>query len=215
MRSSCVKLLAAVACGASAGAFAQQIPDQETGPAIVTVAAANDQVTMRDARTSQILIDARGLKFYMDSHAPGALRPTMEVKTQPSGFDVVYRFSNSTTEPKEIGEFCAGILTLGADINWWDFRKFSDCEPAHAGPVMWNRGYWYPDDWYSPVAVVANGTHAIGVSLHFPILEYKHDLLVTTTTLPGQYGSGEGGLGWAIMFRPTGYERSPSTFRPC
>ena len=173
-----------------------------------------NQVTMRDAQTGQILIDPRGMPLYI-ANDPASLPASIAFVPHPCGFDVVYKIANTYPEPRPIGEFAIAVITLGPLVKWWDFRTYSTPLMAQTGPAQWCRGYWYPADLYSPVSVLANDKHAVGVSIQYPILTYGHDMVVTSASLPAQYAAGEGGMGWVVSFTPSAYARGPSEIRPC
>ncbi len=194
-------------------AAAQQIPPPEDGQQIVNVSHTSGTIRMRDRETDAPLIDPRGLKLY-GGDGPEVLQPTITVNKQPSGFDVVYTFQNGTNEPKQIGEFRIGIITLGSLITWYDCRQSSSPAPIEMASYI-NQSYQYPDDLYSPVAVVSNGQHAIGVSLLYPVLEYKHDVLVSLSKMPGQYAGGEGGMGWMVSIGCTNLPAGTPLPHPC
>lgn len=210
---ACNKLMAFVAVliggTAPAGAQPQQIPPPEAGEPIVTVSQAGAEVELRDAHNGKMLLDRRGYVLH-SWNGPEPLTPAIEVRPQPTGFDVVYRFTNSTTTPRGVGELALGILTLGQDVTYQDFRSTS--KPVKIKTTTWtSTGYWYPNDLYSPVAVLRNSAYAIGVSLQYPIMEYKHDAIVFISSPPGQYLNGEGGRGWSVTFGLSGpHHAAPS-----
>ncbi len=192
---------------------AQQVPPPEAGQQIVNVSHTNGGIRMRDRETDAPLIDPRGLKLY-DGYGLDVLEPTITVNKQPAGFDVMYTFQNGTNEPKKVGDFQIGIITLGSTVTWPDVRN--SCAPvtfemaSFAGVT-----YPYPDDLYSPVWVVSNGQHAIGVSVLYPVLEYKHDVRVSLCKMPGQYTSGEGGMGWMVNVGCSNLPGWGAVPRPC
>ncbi|MFM9997134.1 MAG: hypothetical protein ACKVU4_15200 [Phycisphaerales bacterium] len=195
-------VLIAVLLGGAAGAQAQQIPPPEAGDPIVTVATEGNQVELRDAHNGKLILDRRAYPLH-GVNGPQTLTPAIEIRPQPAGFDVVYRFTNSTTTPGGVGELGIGILTLGQDVTHYDFRHTS--KPVKIKATTWTTtGRWYPDDLYSPVVVLRNNAYAVGVSLHYPILEYKHDAIVYVGSPPGQYLTGEGGRGWSVTFGLSG-----------
>lgn len=190
-------LVAALAALLGSAAFGQQIPPPEQGPALVRAeAVGGDQVRMTDARDGTVLMDARGLSLF---HARNdAITPTIQVNPQPTGFDVVYTFHNDAASPRPPAAMRVGIITLGQQIRYRDM-----CAVQRAVPVdvetyrVQSRAY--PDNLYSPVAVLENDRYAVGVSFHYPLMEYKHDVVVSLRT-PGNQGTGPGGRGWEVRF---------------
>ncbi len=197
---------------ATGPAFGQLIPPAETGDPIVTTSLTAGRVVMRDAATNQILVDPRNLPTHSWS-GPGALAPTMTMNAQPSGYDLVFTYHNQGMEPKPVGDLSVGVLTLGDSITYQDFRNTSLPIQTTVGSYI-TQAWYYPDDLYSPVAVLRNGQYAIGVSLQFPILQYKHDVCVTIQQPKGQFLNGEGGPGWQVIFGLSGLQHNKQMQRP-
>ena len=72
------------------------------------------------------------------------------------------------------------------------------------------RGSIYPDDLYSPVEVMFDSEHTVGVSVLYPVLEYEHSVRLQPISPGGIYTYG--GRNWEIVIHldgdlPAGAER--------
>jgi len=180
--------------------------DDPTGPeallADVEIRRENGRIEMRDAETGQILLDPRALPLHVQGESD-AVVPLVQVDSTYGGFDLVYQFYNTSNHPRPLGILSLGIFTLGENIITHDFRL--DGAPVTAdfnGPVQYGGATIYPEKIYSPVGVIRNDDYAIGISLHYPVLEYKHDVewfLWSPTN--GSNDQGEGGRGWAFKWK--------------
>ncbi len=163
---------------------------------IVEVSWDGTHVTMRDAATGAPLMMPRHLPLH-DGRRGGPLIPTFRFTPHPDGFDLEATYTNTTNREQDLGDLFLHTFTLGPEINIPDFRFAGDpVQATFASPPSW--GHEYPRDLYSPVAVLANRSHAIGVSIMYPILEYKHDVLIAPRTQGGRMAEGEGGQGWQL-----------------
>jgi hypothetical protein len=181
-------LLAAATVGTSAGA-------SDFG---VTTGYEAGKLTVRNTITGEAVVTQRSLQFWSDSTGGQSIAPTVEVLPQQDGYDLVYTFINSSSSPRKQGQFQVGIFTLGQDISYLDggyrgspFRNAS--APSHS--VFFR---FYPKTMYSPVWVIRDGRYAVGVSVQYPILEYKHDFRFAMRKSTGAYATGEGNPGWWI-----------------
>jgi len=178
------------------------VPDPELRLADVNVAWVNNRIEVRDAETDEVILSPRAQPLHVVGDS-GAIVPVISMQPVHGGFDLLYRFTNDSAEARPLGIISVGIFTLGEEIVANNFRRdgadvrcdFSR-EPDFVGPMT------YPQMTYSPVGVIRNDRYAIGISLHYPILEYKHDVnwrLWSPTN--GSNGTGEGGRGWAMWFK--------------
>jgi hypothetical protein len=182
-------------CGA-ATAKAQDIPPQEQGVFQFTSRLISGQVEVRDADTGVAVIVPKEQFLAL---FPPEIHCDLQLRSQPTGCDIVVAATNTGAAPAEMGHFCTGIINLGQHIEFFDFR--ATCEPvtqdfATAVP----QGWCYPNDLYSPVFVVRNSTYAVGVSLQYPVMDYKHDVMMMMGAGRGSLMEGEGGPGWVCDF---------------
>lgn len=144
------------------------------------------------------VIEPRGMALYDPMGTE--LVPTITVTDRgPLSADIVYEFKNTTGRAATIGRLNVGILALGERINVYD----------HAGTSEWRdvrydtfQGFaWlYPGHAYSPVMVAMNQTHVVGISLLYPVMEYRHDAGVRLHRVGGVFGGPPERRGWMVTF---------------
>lgn len=196
MRAASAACLAALARPAPA----QQIPPPESGDAQVTVTFADQQVEVRDADSGAPIVMPRGIALF--EPIEGSLTPEIQVNPQPTGFDVVYRFTNETGGPAPLPRFRLGVITAGNPILYRDFRDNCGTVPADYNDFGFG-AYIYPANLYAPLMVLHGAAFSIGAALHYPVMEYKHDVRLIVRSPAGRYAEGDGGRGWEIEFRPS------------
>ncbi|MBX3365069.1 MAG: hypothetical protein KF866_09915 [Phycisphaeraceae bacterium] len=182
-----------------AGAAQADLPAREPGEPTVTVTYQNGQITMRDILDQTPLVMPRP-NMPMYAPVPNGLMPTISFVEQPTGYDMVFDFRNNFTDPRPLGVISINTVTLGPVVNAPDFRfSGQDREITLDNPPAWTHNY--PGLLYSPAFVMHNDRHAIGVSLHYPILEYKHDISIALRArTSGPPSQGEGGPGFQVRF---------------
>ena len=88
----------------------------------------------------------------------------------------MFRFDNTTRRAQKLGSVVLDGFRLGQAIKVRDFRasgvEVAIDDPA-AAPIR--SGLSYPSEWYSPTMVVQSDIYTLGVSLQYPILDYKHE----------------------------------------
>jgi len=197
-------------------AMAQQVPPLESGPKIVDAEVVGAEVQLRDAETGKMILRADGYGPFEKSAVNG-LDPQIEVQLQPSGYDMIYTFINDTGSPAVLGEIRVGLFTLGQFIGARDIHTHGP--NASAGLVELDylthsvKAMTYPESIYSPLAVLQNGDYAVGISLQYPIMAYRHDAVYKLRS-PGnkKYKEGEGGQGWGVEFRLSDLNPDQSSF---
>jgi hypothetical protein len=195
-------LTIAVACatGLPVAAHGRQAPPPESGDRLVDVKRVGSEVEMRDAAGGAPLLIPKGIPLWEGKNNPTALEPSIDIRAQPAGFVAVYTFSNTGPEPRALGALSLGVLTLGRRVDYPDLGSI--CEPRYAD---YTEGYkarqgQYPDTLYSPAWVLENQSYAVGVSLQYPILEYRHNVRLCLYSPEGRFAVGEGGRGWKLEF---------------
>lgn len=153
---------------------------------------------MRDGAVP--IIEPRGMGLYSTLSLPDVLEPVISIEHQgPLAYDVRFEFKNTSASPRPIGRLNVGILALGERIRMYD----------HAGTSAWNdleqgsfqgTAWSYPGYAYSPVLVLMNQTHVVGVSLLYPVAEYRHDALVRLHRVGGVFGGPRESRGWMASF---------------
>lgn len=194
-------LATALAMGVAAPALGQQIPPLEDGPKIVNVEVFEHDLKMTDAQTGKVIIDSRGMPFHDDAKTGTSLEPMVDVQVQPSGFDLIYTYHNDTGKTMGLGRLRIGIITLGKYITWHDMIRSQQAVQDNYDTYT-PKDRVYPRQLYSPLTFLYNDEYAVGASLQYPMLEYKHDARVTLASPANQmFAEGEGGRGWSVEFR--------------
>lgn len=146
------------------------------------------------------IIEPRGLSLYDTIYLADALVPTITIEPRGNlAYDARFEFKNTSAEARPIGRLNMGILALGERVRVYDHNTLSEMRDYHYDSFI-GTGWRYPDQAYSPAMVVMNETHVIGVSLLYPILEYKHDALVRLAKMGGIYRGPPESRGWMVSF---------------
>jgi hypothetical protein len=104
----------------------------------------------------------------------GRVAPTASVERLPGGLRVTYTYRNTTAAPAELCSLKMPLAPLGQAVVTQDF-----CEIGSDLPLTTAGGGWsgaYPQVLYSPTAVVRGATTALGVSVEYPVLAYRHEV---------------------------------------
>lgn len=107
---------------------------------------------------------------------PETIPPSIRFRAKTDGFDLLLSYTNDGPDPRDPAGIRIGSLALADAFKWHDFTsdgKPEDVERGEAGSIV--RTATYPGQLYSPVAVVRDERVAIGVSVHYPVIEYRHD----------------------------------------
>ena len=146
------------------------------------------------------IVEPRNMALYDTLGLPNAIVPTISIEHHGDlSYDITYTFKNTSTKASPIGRLEMGIFGMGqrlrvldhaSSLAWRDishdsFSGFSWCYPGHA---------------YSPVMVAMNQTHVVGVSLLYPVMDYRHDAAVQLHRVGGVFRGPDERLGWMISF---------------
>ncbi|MCC6229527.1 MAG: hypothetical protein IT432_09900 [Phycisphaerales bacterium] len=194
-----IVLMGAMVARAQTSRVQVPIPAKETGSASVRATLGeNDEFDVRDIRGNAPIVLSRGTPL-VENFDP-AIKAEVGLQEQPSGGDLVFRFTNTANEPKRLGMINIGIATIGRKISYWDFR---DVPRRRAVDGQSFSAQWadYPDELYSPVFVLEGDKYTLGISLLYPTMSYKHDVRLSISSPGGRQVSGEGGRGWLARFQ--------------
>lgn len=168
------------------------------GKARVNIEMVNNRPEVRLSRTDELLVASRGPALAQQHGAPSdGLNASVQIETKPDGFDLIATYTNNTLITRPLRPLALGTFTLGEELNIPDMRWGGRDRQMHIDnlpPIVED----YPGDLYSPVAVLANDRIAAGISVIYPILEYKHDVSFAYRQQPGASASDEGGKGWTV-----------------
>ncbi len=146
------------------------------------------------------ILEPRGMALYDPMDLDHPLEPEITIENVTDlGYDVRYVFKNTSGSPRPIGRLDIGILALGERIRMYDHGNISTWRDFEHGTFS-GVGWPYPGNAYSPVMVVMNQTHAVGISLMYPVMEYKHDALIRLSRVGGIFRGPPEKLGWMVTF---------------
>lgn len=192
-------LVGAIVAQAQPARVHMPLPAKESGSAnFKATLGENDEFDLRDPRGNTPIVLSRGTPI-LENFDP-AIKAEVALQEQPAGGDLIFRFSNTASEPKRLGVINIGIATIGRKISYWDFR---DVPRKRAVDGQSFSAQWadYPDELYSPVFVLEGDKYTLGVSLLYPVMAYKHDVRLSISSPGGKQVSGEGGRGWLARFQ--------------
>ncbi|HED53491.1 MAG TPA: hypothetical protein ENJ00_04745 [Phycisphaerales bacterium] len=146
------------------------------------------------------ILEHRRLDMFNPLGDPNAIEPTITITPVGQlGYDATFDFTNTTNTPKPLGRLCIGVFTLGQNITY--------TKPSRGCTLVdttWNRyigqAWPYPGSAYSPMISLMNDDFAVGVSLIYPVLEYKHDVLVRLVKGGGVFKGPKATRGWIVYF---------------
>lgn len=159
-----------------------------------------DTVEMTDADTGAVIIRPNGQKLWSGNVVttnPTTVAPQIRLVPVTNGFDVVYTFHNTTNAPAGLGKLTVGGFRFGNIVEAHDFRY--DGKPYtidNKGRPISPGGWFYPAGQYSPVVVFGEKPYKVGVSLQYPILDYKHQVRLRISAPGGAFA--RNGLNWAV-----------------
>jgi len=104
-----------------------------------------------------------------------------------SGVDLVYTIRNLTNSNQSLPDLQIGGLEFGDIIEYLDQSISSEFKmlDASGGRAVWSATAPYPQSLYSPLIIARNGRYAVGLSLQYPLLEYKHQIRTYIGRGPG------------------------------
>ncbi|MCA9277620.1 MAG: hypothetical protein H6815_02390 [Phycisphaeraceae bacterium] len=127
--------------------------------------------------------------------SPDTLEPTVTRVDTENGFDLRFKFTNTSESAKKIGRIRVSGLEFDRNTTEYldHFQGISFKSAADSS--FWLYPKLYPDSLYSPVAVLRDANKAAGVSLQYPVLAYKHSVRVMV--LPSKV---QGSQRWSVYF---------------
>ena len=105
----------------------------------------------------------------------GGWQAEAKVTKTPNGFDIVWTVSNPTGTDAAVPELRLPLMDLGDEIVAMDFyRSGWPQRLTQRGPHTSMMGV-YPGTLYAPVSVLMTTRLAIGITVQYPVLEYRHE----------------------------------------
>lgn len=196
MQSTIVSSVLVCGLAISTNAIAQQIPAIETGPRLVTSQLINGELEMRDAVTNNVIIARQRIEAMRGF---GDFVTNVRLQQQPTGADIIIDVRNASSSAKKLGVIGVGVINLGENVEYFDSSE-AGVWVAKRTSTMVGNCKMYPDDLYSPAMVLRNNNMAVGVSLNYPVMDYKHDVKVLIDSPGGYMAQGDAGKGWTVRF---------------
>ncbi len=132
----------------------------------------------------------------------GQIKPTIAMKLAAGGADFTVRYTNTTTAPAKLGTIGLTGVRFAAPLRYWQFgqdTKTIDLKSFDAAALT-----SYPGGTYSPVQVISDGVHTLGVSLLYPAAEYDHTVQRFTVGSERVKGNPGAPRTWAVGYRLDG-----------
>lgn len=146
------------------------------------------------------IIEPRTMTMYLPLKEGSTLMPEIEINRQGElGYDIVYTFTNTTQRAEYLGRLVVGTITMRHDVHYLNVHRGSQLHATTADRYA-QQAWRYPLDAYSPLCAIMDDEFAVGVSLLYPILEYKHDALVRLANPGGVFKGPKDARGWFIAF---------------
>ncbi len=140
------------------------------------------KLEMIDNETEFYVINPTNTKLWSPiSGAPNPclVTPTIDLVPHPDGCDLIFTFVNNTQEWSGLGKISVAGVRFGESITGHDFRFDGKPITLNADNTgIGVSGWYYPGGTYAPVNVVEDGSYKMGVSLIYPILDYKHQVKI-------------------------------------
>lgn len=193
-----ITIIITLVCGVRALAD-NTVPPPESGTQTMRSRLVNNMVEMIDTRDGTIVVSPQSMALHVPTPTSAGVIPTIELQEQPTGFDLIYNFTNTSGTARSLGKLQIGVVNLGENIRFRDFTKSGaerTTDYSYVAPAP-----LYPAWIYSPVVVMGNSKYTVGVSIQYPLLEYKHQVRPMMYSPGGSTMNGPAGRGWAVEYR--------------
>ncbi len=155
------------------------------------------QLELRDAATDEVILALTNVPITVNW--PAGVTTSISLQRQPHGADVSVTVRNVSASPKAMGKLMFGILNMGQEIEYLNSNLNSRMVEGVATDFV-GQAWLYPLHLYSPAMVVRNQQRAVGLSIQYPIMDYKHDVRVSINSPGSWMAQGEAGRGWLVAF---------------
>lgn len=112
---------------------------------------------------------------------------TTEVRGAERGFDISYDITNPTAAPVALPALVLPGFPLDAGVEMLDHAfglEWAGTLPQAGGSIT-SPTLTYPGGLYSPVMVLRDADTAVGLSLKYPVLAFRHPIQIFTARWPG------------------------------
>ncbi|HZW10178.1 MAG TPA: hypothetical protein VFF69_09775 [Phycisphaerales bacterium] len=178
---------------------------------VTAVLDAGNMITVTDNDTGDVIISPNLHEVWQanpDEHHPDhpALEPAIQFVPRSDGFDLVLTYANPDDQVRSLGTVYIPGIRFGSSIVHRDFyvdgKEQIITRPP--GQNYFGRPEFYPGVISSPVKYIGEADpfdsdsdeYIIGVSIQYPILDYKHAVDMHTDSPGGQYTYG--GQNWEV-----------------
>ncbi|MGE0302279.1 MAG: hypothetical protein AB7Q91_06120 [Phycisphaerales bacterium] len=125
----------------------------------------------------RVLVDRAGSLALWGPGTRPSIRPDIDILPRPDGFDLVASFHNTENKRRSPGVLYLPGIRFPRVVRTRDF--YVDAKPrtidrGTSGGTYFGGGNVYPGSIYSPVAIIGDDDYTLGVSLLYPVLDYKH-----------------------------------------
>jgi len=129
------------------------------------------------------------------AHQP--LAPTLDLASRPDGFDLTATYVNATDKVRSMGVISIPGIRFGRVVRSRDFYVDGKAKTLdHQDRRFFGGGNVYPGSSYAPVALIGDDQHTLGLSVAYPIFEYKHKLWIRVESADGP--DAPGGQSWQL-----------------
>ncbi len=166
--------------------------------AVQTQLTAN-MITMRDIQTNRVLISPNQQAVFNGT----SLHPTAQLNQTIDGFDLTIAYNNTTGHAAPLGIISVPGIRFGHQITVRNF--LSDAQPEtmdNHGAAFFGPGLNYPSLRYCPAIVLGDASATMGLSIQYPITDYRHEVEIQVFTPGGMYNVS--GTNWQVNFKLLG-----------
>ncbi len=199
-----LRCFAALICWAAVASHSESVA-QSGPPGLPAVSAqtalsASGHIRMTDAATGRVLIDHsldHPVWTLTSSPAHQPLAPILDLASRPDGFDLTATFINNTDKMRSMGAVSIPGIRFGRVVRSRDFYVDGKARTIdHNNQRMFGGGNVYPGSSYAPVALIGDDDYTIGLSVVYPIFDYKHHLWIRVESPDGP--DAPGGQSWQL-----------------
>lgn len=150
-----------------------------SGFSLVTEMDDHQQLHMVDASraVTQEIVSRTGFPVVTGT----TLQVTTTMIPNADGAEIHLVYDNLSSESKVLGRFNVTGLNLGTNFTLYDITQGTEPRSIHRGALGEQQvamGLYYPSDLYSPLMLLKTDQYNIGISLNYPVLEYKHHVKI-------------------------------------
>ncbi|MGD9689866.1 MAG: hypothetical protein AB7K52_09465 [Phycisphaerales bacterium] len=180
-------------------AHAQTLQSEKNGPAgsdgpPFSCSFNGQQIELRDehAPRPRVLMGGSTHRLLYNT----GLQPQVRFEPAERGGNLVFTYINTGDQPAGMTRVVLDGIRFGPHDDSYFFLDDSSTRPlpGYDAPRSIAR---YPNDLYSPVVVLADRTHTLGISVLYPVLEYAHAVEFILTGVP-EASADRGGPHWSL-----------------